>query len=137
MYEILIATMIGAVGLFWYSTKTNNIAFQKLWAALGILLFAVMFLQASVMVPGSRVANETINYTYDNATTGEWELNQTIHIWEYEDDPRGEVISSGNLALFTIFGFVFFLTLIWFGIDYLGIGLNDFGHIVRRKRKRR
>jgi len=139
MFEILIATMLGAVALLWYSTKTDNIAFQKLWAALGILLFALVFLQASVMAPDFRIANETTSYEYFNQTRAdapgefEWELDNTTTVYQYENDPAGEVISSGNLGLFTVFGMVLFMMLIWFAIDYIGIGLNDFGQITRRK----
>lgn len=139
MFEILIATMIGAVALLWFSTKTENIAFQKMFAGLGILLFAVMFLQASILAPAYRISNETSVYEYENFTqpeAGKWEA-EVVNIttsYEYENDPAGEVISGGNLALFIVFAFVFILSLIWFIIDYFGIALNDIGQIVRKRK---
>jgi hypothetical protein len=207
MMEILITTALVAIAMLWFSTKTENLAFQKLFAALGILLIAIAFLQASVVTPTMRL-NATENYRqawecpalkgncsgapvscigFDAGTCGKipgcnWEpelfpdpafcggvptvtcewvgaydyygdtcvdadgctwssdvVNATCELarvyQHYENEPGGEVVSAGNLALFTVFGFVLILALVWFAIDYLGIGLRDFGHIVRKKRR--
>jgi hypothetical protein len=136
MMEILITTALVGIAMLWFSTKTSNIAFQKLFAALGILLFALTFLQASVIVGApntvttdtSRVLTATLagnvtTYAYENAT-----ITETVY------EGGAAVVSQGNLALFTIFGFVLILSLVWFAIDYIGIGMNDLGAITKRKR---
>jgi hypothetical protein len=205
MMEILIATAFVGIALLWFSTKTGNIAFQKLFAAMGILLFAAVFLQASLVTPTTRL-NATEHYTqawecpalkgncsgapvscngFDEGTCGgipgcTWEpelepdpafcdgvptvtcewvgaydyygdtcvdadgctwssdvVNATCELariyQHYENEPGGEAVSAGNLALFTVFGILLVLVLVWFIIDYMGIGLNDLGQIVRKR----
>jgi hypothetical protein len=141
MMDVLITTALIGIAMLWFSTKTSNIAFQKLFAALGILLFALTFLQVAVIAGASDVTttntSRLLNSTADSST-----VNKTTTTYVYESVNITEtlalggaaVVSQGNLALFTVFGFVLFMSLIWFAIDYIGIGMNDLGQITKRRR---
>ena len=136
MIEIVTGTIIASGLMLWYSTKTSQDGFQKLFSFLGILLLALSFLQAGVLFPVQRMATQTENYSYANVTTDsswQWQLTNKTIAYTYADIGGGQVVHDGNIALFLIFGMVLFLILVWFIIDLIGITKDNLGRLVRKK----
>lgn len=130
MIENAVVCVLVAGLLLWFSTKTSQKQFQKIFVTLGFLLIAISFLQLAITDPTTETMTITKNTPQLINTTilG----NDTIYNYNYITQTQNittnaqwyQTITNGNLGLFTTFAFFLFILIVWFILDILGITLD-------------